>query len=123
MTMTWIVLVVIAAFQLGLLRRSWTLAREDDTVAFDDLLARFLPDLVNRAKRGDAPDWLRYMDEVDRVHEGRGEKLRVNATAALVFGMGGTMVALALHLLFIEGNNQSLGSLIAAMSSALEGNV
>ena len=119
MTMTWIVLVVIAAFQLGLLRRSWTLAREDDTVAFDDLLARFLPDLVNRAKRGDAPDWLRYMDEVDRVHEGRGEKLRVNATAALVFGMGGTMVALALHLLFIEGNNQSLGSLIAAMSSAL----
>ena len=117
--MTWIVLAIVAAFQLALLRRSWTLAREDDTATFDDLLAQFFPDLVNRAKRGDAPDWLRYMDEVDRIHEGRSEKLRVNATAALVFGMGGTMVALALHLLFIEGNNQSLGSLIAAMSSAL----
>ena len=125
--MTWIVLtvvlVVILAFQVVLFRRSWALAREDDTPAFDDLLARFVPDLIDQAKRGNGPDWLRYMDDADRVHEGRSDKMRVNATAALVFGIGGTMLALALHLLLTdqltEANDQSLGSLIAAMGFAL----
>ena len=124
--MTWIVLAVLAvfAFQLDLLRRSRARAWEDDTAAFDVLLAQFELDLVARAKRGDAPDWLRYMDDADRIHERRSDKLRVHATAALVIGIAGTMVALALHLLVNEANpqeanTQSLQVLFNAMGGAL----
>ena len=123
--MTWIVpavVLVVLAFQFLLFMRSRTLAREDDTAAFDDLLARFVPDLIDRAKRGDAPDWLRYMDDADRVQEAKDEKLRLYATAALVVGIGGTMAALALHLwqLFLtDTDGQSLGSLLTAMGWAL----
>ena len=123
--MTWIVPAVVLAFQVWLFWRSRALAQEDDTATFDDLLERFEPDLIDRAKRGDAPDWLRYMDEVDRIHERKSDKLRVYATAALAAGIGGTMIALALqaHLPFVNLNDQSpgsdLGPLIAAMSSAL----
>ena len=59
------------------------------------------------------------MDDADRVHEGKNEQLRVYATAALVVGIGGTMAALALHLFLTDTNDQSLGSLLAAMGSAL----
>ena len=123
--MTWIVpavVLVVLALQFLLFMRSRTLAREDDTAAFDDLLARFVPDLIDRAKRGDAPDWLRYMDDADRVQEAKDEKLRLYATAALVVGIGGTMAALALHLwqLFLtDTDGQSLGSLLTAMGWAL----
>ncbi len=120
--MTWIVyavVLVVLACQFWLLRRSKVLAWQDDAAAFDGLLTRFIPDLLDRAKRGDAPDWLRYMDDADRVYEGKSEKLRVYATAALVVGIGGTMAALALHLLLTDTNAQSLGSLLAAMGSAL----
>ena len=38
------------------------------------------------------------MDEADRVHERRVDRMRVWATAALVVGIGGTMGALAVRL-------------------------
>ena len=113
------IVAVVVVFQIWLLRRCRILAREDDTEAFVSLRERFDPDIVARARRGDAPDWLRYMDDADRIHERRSDRLRVGATAALVVGIGGTMLALAVHLLSTEADDQSLGLLIAAMGSAL----
>ena len=113
------IVLAVAVIQLVLLVLCVGLAREDDAEAFVDLRERFDPDIVARARRGDAPDWLRYLDDADRIHERRSDQLRVYATAALVIGIGGTMLALAVNLPSVEANDQSLGSLIAAMSSAL----
>ena len=71
------------------------IAREDESEELDRLWNTFKQDIQGRAKRGDGPDWVRYMDEADRVHERRVDRMRVWATAALVVGIGGTMLALA----------------------------
>ena len=126
-----LVLLVVVVLEFRLYWRARVLALEDDTSAFEHLRDRFRRDIVARAKRGDGPDWPRYMDDVDRIHESRSDRLRVWATAALVIGIGGTMFALALHLLFIgahlvaeqepgaRANDRSLEPLLSAMGSAL----
>lgn len=130
--MNWIisvpVLLLVVGMQIYYYWRCRALSQEDDTAAFADLLERFELDIVHRAKRGDAPDWLRYADEADRVNEDRGEPLRSYATAALATGIGGTMLALGLNLVFpvLLGASSSdplpvsdLTGLIAAMGLAL----
>ena len=92
------VLVVVLLAQLGIAWRCRILARGSDSVALDGLRRRFEEDIVNRALRGDSPDWVRYMDEADRVHERRVDRLRVWATGALALGIAGTMAALAYRL-------------------------
>ena len=92
------VLVVVFVFQLGIAWRCRILARGSDSEALDGLRRRFEDDIVNRARRGDGPDWVRYMDEADRVHERRVDRLRVWATGALALGIAGTMAALAYRL-------------------------
>ena len=118
------VLDVVLLAQLGILCRCWFLARGDDSEALDGLWKQFKHDIIGRAHRGDSPDWVRYMDEADRVHERRIDRLRVWATAALVVGIGGTMAALAIRLAGAATDDQpssgaALGGLIAAVGPAL----
>ena len=118
------VLDVVLLAQLGIFCRCWFLARGDDSEALDGLWKQFKHDIIGRAHRGDSPDWVRYMDEADRVHERRIDRLRVWATAALVVGIGGTMAALAIRLAGAATDDQpssgaALGGLIAAVGPAL----
>ena len=92
------VLVVVFLAQLGIAWRCWILARGSDSEALDGLRRRFEEDIADRARRGDGPDWVRYMDEADRVRESRVDRLRVWATGALALGIAGTMAALAYRL-------------------------
>ena len=92
------VVLLVLVFQLAILGRCWAIARPDESAELDRLWNTFKHDIRSRAKRGDGPDWVRYMDEADRVHERRVDRMRVWATAALVVGIGGTMAALAVRL-------------------------
>ncbi len=92
------VLVLVLAFQIHIFWRCNVIARADESDELNRLWNTFKHDIQSRAKRGDGPDWVRYMDEADRVHERRVDGMRVWATAALVVGIGGTMGALAYRL-------------------------
>ena len=92
------VVVLVLAVQIAIFWRCSVLARGDESEELDRLWKTFKQDIHSRAKRGDGPDWVRYMDEADRVHERRVDRMRVWATAALVVGIGGTMAALAYRL-------------------------
>ena len=92
------VVLLVFAFQVAIFWRCSVLARADESEELDRLWNTFKHDIQSRAKRGDGPDWVRYMDEADRVHERRVDRMRVWATAALVVGIGGTMAALAYRL-------------------------
>ena len=92
------VVLLVFAFQVAIFWRCSVLARADESEELDRLWKTFQQDIQSRAKRGDGPDWVRYMDEADRVHERRVDRMRVWATAALVVGIGGTMAALAYRL-------------------------
>ena len=98
---------------------AWCLlhAKGDDAAALDDLREQFNVDIVSRANRGDGPDWVRYMDEADRVHGRRVDQLQVWATAALVVGIGGTMATLAFRP--TGTSPDELRGLIAAVGPAL----
>lgn len=98
---------------------AWCLlhAKGDDAAALDDLREQFNVDIVSRANRGDGPDWVRYMDEADRVHGRRVDQLQVWATAALVVGIGGTMATLAFRP--TGTSPDELRALIAAVGPAL----
>ena len=92
------VVLLVLAFQAVIFLRCNAIARADESEELDRLWNTFKHDIQSRAKRGDGPDWVRYMDEADRVHERRVDRMRVWATAALVVGIGGTMLALAVRL-------------------------
>ena len=92
------VVILVFAFQVCIFWRCSVIARADESEELDRLWNTFKHDIQSRAKRGDGPDWVRYMDEADRVHERRVDRMRVWATAALVVGIGGTMAALAFRL-------------------------
>ncbi|MCY4027102.1 MAG: hypothetical protein OXH75_12420 [Acidobacteria bacterium] len=117
------VLGTVLLLQAGILVRCVFLAHADDSQALDSLWNKFRRDVIGRASRGDGPDWVRYMDEADRVHERRIDRMRVWATAALVVGIGGTMAALALRLTGVsidqESSDAALGGLMAAVGPAL----
>ena len=75
---------IVVVTQLCILGRCLFLALASDSEALDGLRGPFEDDIRGRARRGDGPDWVRYMDEADRVHERRIDRLRVWATGALV---------------------------------------
>ena len=114
-----LVLWVVVGLQVCILARCWLLALGDDSDALDGLWNQFKHDVIGRASRGDGPDWVRYMDEADRVHERRIDRLRVWATAALVVGIGGTMAALAVRLTIDQQSSDPLEGLIDAVGPAL----
>ena len=92
------VVAVVVGIEVIIFWRCSVLARGDESEDLDRLWKTFQQDIHSRAKRGDGPDWVRYMDEADRVHERRVDRMRVWATAALVVGIGGTMAALGVRL-------------------------
>ena len=111
------VLVAVFALQLGIAWRCWILARGSDSDALDRRRRQFEDDIRGRARRGDGPDWVRYMDEADRVHERRVDRLRVWATGALALGIGGTMAVLAYRL--NQPSAQGFGLLVGVAPALL----
>ena len=111
------VLALVLAVQAAIFWRCYVLARGDESEELDRLWKTFKQDIRSRAKRGDGPDWVRYMDEADRVHERRVDRMRVWATAALVVGIGGTMFAVAVPLGDRGGGDP--GDLLDALAPAL----
>lgn len=96
--MTYGVIVLVVLGQIAIFVRCWVLATTGGFYDLDRLRNAFERDIRNRAKRGDGPDWLYYMDEADRIHERRGNRMRVWATSALVVGIGGAMSVLVFRL-------------------------
>lgn len=90
----WLVLAVVAVAQAILFRKAFLLARQDDGPGLAGLGGTFTADIRMRAQRGQAPDWLRYQAETDRLFELRDDRLRSLAAAALAIGLGGTLLAL-----------------------------
>ncbi len=99
----WIVLLGVIMSQLVLLWKARSLSLQDDRTKLTELEAHFASDVHARARRGQAPDWLRYQSEVDRLLEFRDDRLRSLAAAALSVGLGGTLFALFVSI-FRNGN-------------------
>lgn len=120
MTADFLVLGVLLLAQLAFLAKARRLARESDSDALEGLVKRFEPDIQSRAVRGDGPDWVRYMDEADRVHERRLDAIRGIAHAALVLGIGGTLTVLSFRLLSTTTDSSTaLAGLTSAIGPAL----
>ena len=124
-------LVFVVIVQVFIFGKCWRFTSKDESSALHRLGKDFKRDIIGRARRGDGPDWVRYMDEADRVHERKVDKLRTWAMSALVVGIGGTMLALAFRLSFIFSesseaagqtpffNDSAVLGLIEAIGSAL----
>ena len=110
--------VVVQVFIFG---KCWRFTSEDESSALHRLADDFKRDIIDRARRGAGPDWVRYMDEADRVHERKVDKLRTWTMSALVVGIGGTMLALAFRLtsIFSEGSGADGQSLFLSGSAVL----
>lgn len=90
----------------GLTRR---IARRNFGALLQGVLGESRRDLGERAARGEAPDWLRYLDDADRVVLEPRDRARNYATAALAGGVGGTMLTLLTEVF----SNPDLRSAIA----------
>ncbi len=112
-------LTVLGVVQVAVFVWALRLARQSDSDALHELEQRFNPDIQSRATRGDGPDWVRYMDEADRVHEQRLDGIRTSAHAALVLGIGGTLAVLSLRLLGSGDPTTALSNLTDAIGPAL----
>ena len=123
-TWEWVVVAVVVLFQGAIFAYCRKLAGGDDSRALNRLWNQFKSDIIMRARRGDGPDWVRYMDEADRVHERQVDVLRGGANAALVVGIGGTMAALALRaILEPEGLIGAVGPALGASLSGVANNL
>ena len=86
----------------------------------DDPRARLRRLRGERVASGRNLDWVYYSDEAQRKHEDLREQLRNYSTIALATGVGGTMGALALHLLAGDApQDDALGLLLGEMGWAL----
>ena len=99
MSVEHVVFTFVGVLQVSYLVRCIFLAWANFRKKLTDLKDRFESDIRARARRGLDPDWVHYGDETDRFHDQSSEALRVYATTALATGIGGTIVALCLHLL------------------------
>lgn len=110
------ILAVVVVLQLHYLRRGFRLVLRERRTDLSDLRGKLEQDIVDRARRGVDPDWLRYAEEAHQVGEHRGDDLRDLATAALATGIGGTILWLSLHLLLDRVDS----SAVAALEQLLE---
>ena len=121
MTATQGVLVVVILLVAVYFVRCLYLIRSDRPRArLRGLRRRLAGDIGERVASGRNLDWVYYSEEAQRKHEDLREHLRNYGTIALATGVGGTMGALALHLL-VGGAPQddALGHLLGEMGWAL----
>lgn len=120
MTATQSVLVVVILLVATYLVRCLYLIRSDDPRArLRGLRRRLAGEIGELVASGRNLDWVYYSDEAQRKHEDLREHLRNYGTIALATGVGGTMGALALHLLVGNAQDDALGSLLGEMGWAL----
>ena len=65
----------------------------------NEALGRILDDVELRAGRGQAPDWVAYSDQLDRLIEPALDRIRQFAGSCLATGIGGTMLLFAIELI------------------------
>ena len=87
----------------------------------EGLRDRLVADMDARVASGRNLEWVYYSDEAQRKHEDLREQLRNYGTISLATGVGGTMAALAVHLLLVGDAPQddALGALLGEMGWAL----
>ncbi len=97
------------------------IARRDNPRArLDKLGNRLKRDIRTLVKSGRSLDWVHYADEAHRGQEDLREHLRNYGTISLATGVGGTMGALALHLLTADpSQGDALELLLGEMGLAL----
>ena len=119
----WLVLSVVAAIQVFLFWKARRLSEQDESASLAALQSRFEADVQARARRGLAPDWLRYQSETDRLFELRDDRLRSLAAAALAVGLGGTLCALFVSILVSHGSRLEPMLLVQGMGVSLLGSL
>ena len=118
----WVVLAVVLVLLGSYFLRCLTLIRSEQVARqLHKLRTRFEREIQDRVARGQNPDWLYYTDEASREQEAVRESLRTYGTIALATGVGGTMLALVLYLLFGDTTTatEPLQQLLREMGAAL----
>ena len=116
-----VVLAVVATLVTTYLVRCFKLVVSDNPGArLQELQDRLKSDIRERVASGRNLEWAYYTDEAARKHEDLREHLRNYGTIALTTGVGGTMGALAAHLLTGDpSQGDALDRLLKEMGWAL----
>ena len=122
MTATQGVLAVVFLLVTWYCVRCWLLIGRSDNprARLGKLRDQLQSDIRTLVKSGRSLDWVHYADEAHRGQEDLREHLRNYGTISLATGVGGTMGALALHLLTADpSQGDALGQLLDEMGLAL----
>ena len=98
MSLLWLTVVGVIGFQIVIFDLTRRIARTDFGGLLEGVLGASKRDLEERAFRGEPPDWLRYMDDAERLVLAPRDRVRNCATAALAGGVGGTMLTLLVEV-------------------------
>lgn len=112
-----LVLGLVAAIQSYLIYRSQRDAEGLSEEEIEEAAGLCRVDLERRAERGLPPDWLYYLNEIERFCEPKDDRIRRSASAALAVGLGGTLLAIVLH--FFLPNPQGGGNLASGLIGSL----
>lgn len=121
-TLTHAVLGVVFGLVTWYCVRCWLLIRQPDNprARLGQLRDQLQSDIRTLVKSGRSLDWVHYADEAHRGQEDLREHLRNYGTISLATGVGGTMGALALHLLTADpSQGDALDQLLGEMGWAL----
>ena len=99
------------AFQIWIFDRTRRVGGRDFGALLEGVLNDSKRDLEERAARGEAPDWLRYLDDADRSLLVPRDRVRSFATAALAAGVGLTMATLLIEGAFNREVRDALAAL------------
>lgn len=110
------VLALVAAIQIYLIYRSLQDAEGLSAPESEEIASLCRADLLRRAERNLPPDWLYYLNEIERFCEPKDDRIRRSASAALAVGLGGTLLAIVLHF-FGQGGPQGGGNLSGLIGS------
>lgn len=118
-----LVLALVAAVQAYLIYRATRDAEGLTSEEAEEVANLCLRDLRSRAERGLAPDWLYYLNEIERNCEPKDDRIRRCASAALAVGLGGTLLAIVLHFLLQNGGSPTGGLPGGNLASGLIGSL
>ncbi|HEY0783064.1 MAG TPA: hypothetical protein VGE98_11450, partial [Thermoanaerobaculia bacterium] len=115
-------LLVAFAIELLILLRAYAISSRSAPKLGEKLEERCLTDIASRAKQGLLPDWHRYLSDADRLFESRGDNLRLLASSVLAVGLFGTLGALIMTAVGLEGTpNLEMQQLLDGTLRALSG--